>query len=479
MATALAEQALDRLTAWKNDPVKFVHEALGLDGVYPNPNSIAPWQAEALQALAVGDRVSIRSGHGVGKSTLLAWIILWWLLTRHNAKIPCVAPTQHQLDDVIWTEVRIWRRKLPKEFQDLLLISKDRIALEEAPQESFAVARTARRENPEARQGFHSGNLLFLFDEASGIDDLIFEVGRGALSTPGAKVVMTGNPTRIQGYFYDSFHKNRKRWKTLKVSTEDLEEAPYVDLEFAREIEEEFGRDSNVYRVRVLGEFPTEEENSVIPLHLIESAVGRRVEPTGKIVWGLDVARFGEDRTALCKRWGNKVLEFKWWHGKDNMQVAGLIQREYEDTKEVRRPDRILVDSIGYGAGVVDIIKSEGLPARGVNVAESAAVNERYMRLRDELWFRGRDWFADRDSDFPDDAIAIGELSTVLYDITGTGKFKVESKDERKKRLVGRTEGHKSPDLADSFILTFAVSTRAKKKARQAERRKLRFREFV
>ena len=466
----MALEPLDRLASWKADPVTFVREGLRVE-------YISPWQLEALRLVGTQDRIAIRSGHGVGKSTFLSWLILWFLLTRYQAKVPCVAPTQHQLDDVLWTECRLWMRRLPPEFQKLLVISKDRIALEEAPQESFAVARTARRENPEALQGFHSGNLLFLFDEASGIDDLIFEVGRGALSTPGSKVVMTGNPTRISGYFYNAFHKNRHRWAVLKVSTEDCEDAPYVDLEFAREIEEEFGRDSNVYRVRVLGEFPTEEANSVIPLHLIEGAVYRQVEPTGSIVWGLDVARFGEDRTALCKRWGNKVLEkLQWWHGKDNMQVAGLIRREYEDTKEHRQPDRILVDSIGYGAGVVDRLKEMGLPARGVNVAEGSHIDDRYMRLRDELWFGARDWFSERDSQFPDDAIAIGELSTVLYDVTSTGKFKVESKDERKKRLVGRTEGHKSPDLADAFILTFAAPTRPKKERKRMELKKLRWR---
>ena len=157
------------------------------------------------------------------------------------------------------------------------------------------------------------------------------------------------------------------------------------------------------------------------------------------------------------------------------MQVAGLILKEYEDTEEKRRPERILVDSIGYGAGVVDRLRDMGLPARGINVAESSVVSERYMRSRDELWFNARDWFAEKDCQFPDDAVAIGELSTVLYDVTTTGKLKVESKDERKKRLMGRTEGHKSPDLADSFILTFAAPTRPKKKKR-FELKKMRWR---
>lgn len=443
-----------KLLQWRDNPLKFVKECLKAE-------YMAPWQIEALKEMATGDRLSIRSGHGVGKSTFLSWLILWWLTTRDNAKIPCVAPTQHQLDDVLWTECRMWHRRMEPAFKNQLDFSSDRIFVVKKPKESFAAARTARRENPEALQGFHSGNLLFLFDEASGIDDLIFETGRGALSTPGSKVVMTGNPTRLEGYFFDSHHRNRSRWKTMRVNFEDVAEAPYTDLRFAREIEDEFGRDSNVFRVRVLGDFPTQEEDSVIPLDLIEAAVTRDIRGTGQMIWGVDVARFGDDRSTLCKRRGNKVVgKIKWWSGKDNMQLAGLISKEYEDAKPEERPEWIMVDVIGYGAGVVDRLRETGLPARGINVAESAYVDEKYMRLRDELWFRGRDFFEARDCSFPDDQLSIGELSTVLYDITSTGKFKVESKEERKKRLTGRVTGRGSPDLADAFIMTFAAPSR-------------------
>jgi hypothetical protein len=464
-----------KIAQWRDDPESFVREALGA-------TYVAPWQIEALQALATGDRVAIRSGHGVGKSVLLSWLILWWLLTRDNAKIPCVAPTQHQLDDVLWTECRIWHKRLPEAFQKQIEFSADRIYLTHKPKESYAAARTARKENPEALQGFHSGNMLFLFDEASGVDDLIFEVGRGALSTPGSKVVMCGNPTRIEGYFFDAFHRNRSRWHCMKVSVADLGDAPYIDLKFAEEIEEEFSKDSNVYRVRVLGEFPTEGENTVIPLHLIEEAVERKVKPTGSVVWGLDVARFGEDRTALCKRRGNRLVEkIKWWRNKDTSQIRGLIVREWEDTPDEDKPDWVVVDSIGYGAGVVDQLRDAGLPARGCNVAESATASDKYMRLRDELWFKARDWFQERDGSIVRDDMLIGELSTVLYEITSTGKFKVESKDERKARLAGRVTTARSPDLADAFIMTFAASSRSRfrRKKRKYPWESLKMRQFV
>ncbi len=172
--------------------------------------------------------MAIRSGHGVGKTAFLSWLVLWWLLTRLPTKVVCTANTAHQLSDVLWSEIGKWHRKLPEGMRRLLEIKSDKIELAGVP-DSFAVARTSRREQPEALQGFHSENLLFVIDEASGVPDIVFEVGQGALSTEGAKVVMTGNPTRTTGYFYDAFNKNRKPctafsmpWHFLPSKQEDF-----------------------------------------------------------------------------------------------------------------------------------------------------------------------------------------------------------------------------------------------------------------
>jgi phage terminase large subunit len=316
------------------------------------------------------------------------------------------------------------------------------------------VARTARVEQPEAFQGFHDENLLFIIDEASGVPDVIFEVGEGALSTKGAKVLMAGNPTRTGGYFYDSHHRMREGWYGMKVSSAD---AKMVDEQFIKNMALRYGDDSNVYRVRVLGEFPREDDDTVISLQLVEAAIGREVEPAdGKVIWGLDVARFGNDRTALAKRQKNVLLEpIKSWQGKDLMQTTGLVVQEYEDTPFSERPQMILVDSIGLGSGVVDRLREQGYPARGINVAESSSVNtDKYMRLRDELWFKARDWFAARDCLIPEQDELIGDLTIPRYSVTSSGKLKVEGKDEIKKRLP------RSPDLADAFCLTFAVGDR-------------------
>lgn len=437
-----------KLLEWKNNPPQFVHDAFGV-----NPSE---WQAEALGKLASEDYLAIRSGHGVGKSAFLSWAILWFISTRYPCKIPCTAPTGHQLNDILWSELGIWLGMMDEQLKSQYNLNTERLSLKGYENASFAVARTARKENPDAFQGFHSKNLMFVCDEASGIDDKIFEVGEGAMSTPGAKTIMTGNPTRTSGYFYDAFHKMADFWWTRKVSCLDVH-AEYANPAYAERVAAKWGRDSNVYRVRVMGDFPSENEDAVIPYYLVEEAISRDVDPIEGImpVWGLDVARFGNDKTALCKRKGNTVTEkIKTWRKKDTMEVCGLVLAEWEDCKSDMRPVEILVDVIGVGAGVVDRLKELGLPVRAINVGESAASRERFMRLRDELWWKAREWFERRDVKMPDDEELVGQLTSVGYDVTSNSKIKVWSKDQI------REAGMDSPDLADAFCLTMAGTDR-------------------
>jgi phage terminase large subunit len=398
------------------------------------------------------DRIAVKSGHGVGKSALLAWIILWWLLTRFPSKVACTAPTSHQLDDVLWGEIAKWYRMLPDGLRVLLTVTSDKVFLNAAPQESYAVARTARKEKPEAFQGFHSSNMLFIVDEASGVDPIIFEVGEGAMSTAGAKTLLTGNPTRTSGYFYDVFNKMKKWWVTSTVSCSESSQATDI---YVQQMADKWGTESNVYAVRVLGEFPKDDDDAVIPRALLHSAVDRDIiiHPSEPVIWGLDVARFGSDKTALCIRKGRSMPNpIETWQGKDTMQVAGIIKGKYDKVLrfDTERPIAIMVDSIGIGAGVVDRLREMGLPVRGVNVAESASVDTLYARLRDELWFRAKDYFEGKDVTMCADDDLIEELASVKFAYTSLGKLKAESKDEMKKR------GLPSPDLADAFCLTLA-----------------------
>jgi hypothetical protein len=183
-------------------------------------------------------------------------------------------------------------------------------------------------------------------------------------------------------------------------------------------------------------------------------------------VRGVDVARFGDDRTALAKRQKNKLLEpVKSWNSTDLMATAGKIKAEYDATPYHAKPSEILVDIIGLGAGVYDRCRELGLPVRGVNLGEAAASRENCARLRDELWFKGREWFQDRACSIPKDDALIAELTSPTYAFTSTGKMVVESKADMKKRGLG------SPDLADAFLLTFACGERPRERYKRAVRR--------
>jgi phage terminase large subunit len=453
---------------WAASPGDFVLEALfqiprerwtpWIPGT-PKP-AISPvgpelWQMKLLDDVADADvngrrRFAIRSAHGTGKSTTQAWLILWFLLFRRPVKLPCTANSADQLRDVLFAEISLWHRKLPAFLKDMIELNTERAFVKALPEEAFAVARTARPERPEALQGFHSKHLGFFIEEASGIDDVIFETAGGALSSANSWVFMFGNPTRTSGYFFRAFHENRDQWRTYHVKHSD---SSRVSPDYAETMAREYGEDSNVFRVRAMGDFPTSEDDAVIPLGLIEAAIGRDVSPAeSAVVWGLDVARFGDDSTALAKRRGNVLLEpVREWRKMDLMQTVGAISKEFRETPIEHRPGAINVDVIGMGGGVVDRLRELGLPVRGINVAERPALDrERYMRLRDELWFEGRDWFDSRSVLIPDDPKLVSELVSPKYKLESSGKLKVESKDEMRKR------GVKSPNKADAFLLTMA-----------------------
>ena len=160
---------VDFIKRYRNDPVGFVR------GVFKQTPD--PWQAEFLEAVANGVRkVSIRSGHGVGKSTGAAWAMLWFLTTRFPVKIVVTAPTSAQLFDALFAEVKRWINESPVAIKELYEIKSDRVSLKAAPSEAFLSCRTSRSEQPESLAGIHSENVLLIADEASGVPESVFEL---------------------------------------------------------------------------------------------------------------------------------------------------------------------------------------------------------------------------------------------------------------------------------------------------------------
>lgn len=427
---------------YKDDPVLFVKEVLGATPY--------DYQAEFLDALASGERkMSVRSGHGTGKSTTSSWAMLWYVLLRFPNKVVVTAPTSGQLFDALFAELKRWINELPPQLQVLLTVKSDRVELSAAPAEAFISARTSRAETPEALAGVHSENVLLVVDEASGVPEKVFEAAAGSMSGHSATTILLSNPTRSSGTFFESQTRLADTWWTRRWS---CVESPLVSAEFVDEMRARYGEDSNAFRIRVLGEFPMADDDTIIPFHLADSAIKRDIEipEDTKPIWGLDVARFGADKTALCKRYGNVVTEITSWQGLDLMQTVGRVMAEYEGLAPSMRPSEILVDSIGVGGGVVDRLRELGAPVRGINVGEAPAMGKTYMNLRAELWFKTKGWLEDRSCKLPNDDQLLAELTSIRYAFTPGGKMKAESKDDMRKR------GLKSPDLADALCLTMA-----------------------
>jgi phage terminase large subunit len=440
----LAENTMiDFVQRYRKKPALFVQEVLGVEPL--------PYQAEFLEAIASGERkISIRSGHGTGKSTAASWAMLWYFLMHYPNKVVVTAPTSSQLFDALFAELKRWINELPESLQSVLNVKSDRVEHMSAQSEMFISARTSRAETPEALAGVHSEHVMLVVDEASGVPEQVFEAAAGSMSGHSATTIMLSNPTRSSGTFFESQTRLSDSWWTRRWSCVD---SPLVSDEFVQEMRERYGEESNAYRIRVLGEFPLADDDTIIPYHLIENATHRDVqidEEHTSVVWGLDVARFGTDKTALCKRQGPVVSEIMAWQGLDLMQTVGRVVAEYEALPPSRQPTQILVDSIGVGSGVVDRLRELGLPVRGVNVAEAPSMGDTYLNLRSELWFKTKGWLEDRSCKIPKNDKLIAELSSIRYSFTSSGKMKAESKDEMRKR------GLTSPDLADALCLTMA-----------------------
>ena len=189
---------LKLMKRYRSDPVLFSREVIGI-----SPDD---WQCELLRAVADPEirRVSCRSGHGVGKSTAVALAAVWHVLMRVPSKTVVTAPTSAQLFDACFAEMKNIAKRLKPPFDDLLEIKSDRIELKSQPETTFISCRTSRQEQPEALAGVHADSVLLLADEASGISPNIFEAASGSMSGHNATTVLTGNPTRNTGFFYDT-----------------------------------------------------------------------------------------------------------------------------------------------------------------------------------------------------------------------------------------------------------------------------------
>ncbi len=428
---------------WRINPVMFATNELG----------VSPWEKQRiiLKALAKHNRVAVRSCNGSGKTFTAALATIWWLMAHDEAIVITTAPTERQVKELLWRELR----SIHFRNRDLIggKITSSRLEISNRRYAFGFSTNTAER-----FQGFHHENILIIVDEASGVDEFIFDAITGIMTTSNAKILMIGNPTNLAGTFYDAFHKNRNRWETIHISAfdtpafaegnEELVVPGMATADWAETIAQDHGTESQTYQIRVLGQFPSQANDTLIPLKHIEAAVNRPAEPVDedKPVMGLDVARFGDSSTVSVVRRGTQVLDLAAFPKADLMQTVGRaldIARRH-DVKT------IYVDEVGMGAGVLDRMKEiDDIEAVGVNVGNKAKKTERFANLRAQMLDGLRKRFADNDISIPDDAELISQLASLTYAFTSRGQLQIESKDQI------RASGRQSPDKADALTLAF------------------------
>lgn len=382
-----------------------------------------------------------------------SWLALHFLLFRNDVKVIVTSPSLKQLTDGLIPELQKWISRLPRWLSMQLDITSERCTRKPDNKNNFISFRTARKENPEALAGVHAESVLIIVDEASGVDEVVYETGQGALSTIGSIAVLIGNPTKPSGFFFKTHNELSDLWRTRKVA---CMESSRVSEDYIKSQERTYGRDSREFKVRVLGEFPESGENAVVPRAYVESAQGRDiVSPSGGVVWGLDPGR-GGDPSGFISRNAKEILELDEFRLDDSMKLVGVVKHRWDTTPSRYRPTEIFVDAIGLGGPIADRLSELGLPVTHVNVSEVAAMSDRYVRLRDELWYECRHWFEAMDVTMPTKRQSplieklTHELASVESEIMSSGKLQVESKEKMKKR------GNKSPNMADALCLTFA-----------------------
>lgn len=454
----LADFLDESIPLWRESPEMFFREVLQFE-----PDA---WQREAANDLAHNPKVSIKSGQGVGKTGLEAAIFLWFITCFPYPRIVATAPTKQQLHDVLWSEISKWMSRSPL-LSQLLKWTKTYVYMAGNEKRWFGVARTATK--PENMQGFHEDNMLFIVDEASGVADPIMEAILGTLSGANNKLLMCGNPTKTSGTFYDSHTRDRALYKCHTVSSVDSIRTNKENIE---SLVRKYGWESNVVRVRVRGEFPNQEDDVFISLSTIEQCGSKLYElEEGKgmpyIIFGVDVARFGDDETIIYRNVKGKLKIVKNRRGQDLMKTVGDIVVQYK--KVVKEfPDykgRIYVniDDTGLGGGVTDRLrevkreqKLHRLYVIPINAAEKIETDtkdgkdaaEHYNNLTTHMWAVIKELLENKDIEIANDDETFAQLSTRKYFLSSNGKLELESKKEMKKR------GLDSPDRGDAAALS-------------------------
>lgn len=474
MTTSVDEQIVADIASFYADPLSFVMYAFPWSEPgsqleqYDGP---APWQKRQLALIGMEVKrrgfdgkhsvqpvqFATTSGHGVGKSAMVSWLVLWIMSTRPGCKGTITANTLTQLQTKTFSELSKWHQLSIN--KDWFEMSVGGLKIWQVDDKAgwFAAGQSCKDENSESFAGQHnaSSTSFYIFDEASAIPDKIWSVAEGGLTDGEPMIYVFGNPTRNSGAFRDCFGSQKHRWITDKV---DSREVAITNKAKINEWIEDWGEDSDFVRVRVRGEFPRQGSKQFIDSERVFNARKRAVAEESQKglpkTLAIDVARFGDDQTVFTERYGAKVKILGKFRGIDTMQTAAHAV----DIMSKGAYDACFVDDTGVGGGVTDRIKQLGYSVVPVNAGCKATNSEMYANLRAEMYGNMRDWLLN--ADIPEDQELIDELQSIEYGFTAKQQIQLEPKAAMKSRLG-------SPDCADSLALHFAYPVGQSKKVQE------------
>lgn len=404
-------------------------------------------------------RISVASGHGIGKSAVVSWVMLWFLFSFKDCQVPCTAPTADQLYDVLWKELNLWISRIKDQnIKSMFIWEANHIRMKSNPGLWFARAKTSSKNNTEALAGVHADDVLLIADEASGVEEQIFEVAESALTNENILILYISNPTRDSGYFYDTHHKYAKKWQKLQF---DSEESPIVDNEFVKDKEEKHGRDGVEFKIRVKGQFPDSgvmDDSGYVRLlqdtDLRIIPVDPNIEFVGEPVLGVDPSGEGDDETAFYIRDQFKAYLVAVQKNSTSKSIASALitLREKYDLLWTN----IVVENFGVGA---DIAKEIAIITKGQanittvstgDLCELDSDKELFINQRAEYYWKLREWCI-AGGNIVEDKKSKEQLSNIRFKRNIKGKIQIIPKLELRKRY-----GQDSPDRADALMLTFA-----------------------
>lgn len=453
-----------RVKRWREDPVLFVRENFGVE---PDP-----WQIDVLRAFASNEprkrRIAMKACKGPGKTAVLAWMI-WNFLACYGTetdhpKGAATSITEDNIDDNLWPELAKWMNR-SEILQAAFVWRKTRVFQRDCPETWFFSRRTwARSSDPQAQAntlaGFHGKFIFFVGDEAGGYPDALMATAEAALATEGgwAKIAIAGNPTHLEGPLYRACTSEAPLWYVIAITgdPDDPKRSSRISKQWAREQIEKYGRESPWVLVNVFGQFPPSSLNTLLGPEDVEAAKQRygalraETHDWSQKRLGVDVARFGDDRTVLFPRQGLAALLPT---SLRNLRTTDIAARVMVEIGRFGGGEQVLtfVDDTGHwGHGVIDNLIASGHQAQGIQF-HGKPIDPRFANRRAEMWIGMSEWFK-RGGCIPPDCPPelVAELTVPQYTFVN-GRFQLEDKDHVKQRL-GR-----SPDLADALALTFAI----------------------